>query len=370
MENNSAEPRLSSYLHAKACRAGTPLAGNFELTPRCNFNCKMCYVHLSEAEQKRRGAELSADEWLSIAETARSQGMLFLLLTGGEPLIRPDFRYILSELKKMGLMVSINSNASLIDKDMLDFFRHEPPFRFNITLYGASGEAYERLCGSNAFDRVLANIRALKDIGIGVKLNVSLTQYNAADMQGVYEIAESLGTPMQLATYMFPPIRRDTAMVGENDRFSAEEAAKYSVMWDRMRFSEEQFRARAEAMRRGISVSENTDCEGTPGEGIMCRAGRSAFWINWQGIMTPCGMMTEPVASVKKLGFSAAWEATKAATAEIRLPGECAACGYKHACHACAAMCVTETGHFNVKLEYVCRMTHETVRLTLEEESK
>lgn len=122
--------------------------------------------------------------------------MLFLLLTGGEPLIRPDFRYILSELKKMGIMVSINSNASLIDKDMLDFFRHEPPFRFNITLYGASGAAYERLCGSNAFDRVLANIRALKDIGIGVKLNVSLTQYNAADMQGVYEIAESLGTPM------------------------------------------------------------------------------------------------------------------------------------------------------------------------------
>lgn len=100
MENNSAEPRLSSYLHAKACRAGTPLAGNFELTPRCNFNCKMCYVHLSEAEQKRRGAELSADEWLSIAETARSEGMLFLLLTGGEPLIRPDFRYILSELKR------------------------------------------------------------------------------------------------------------------------------------------------------------------------------------------------------------------------------------------------------------------------------
>ena len=134
--------------------------------------------------------------------------------------------------------------------------------------------------------------------------------------------------------------------------------------------SEEQFRARAEAMRRGISVSENTDCEGTPGEGIMCRAGRSAFWINWQGIMTPCGMMTEPVASVKELGFIKAWEATKAATAEIRLPAECAVCGYKHACHACAAMCVTETGHFNVKPEYVCRMTHETVRLTLEEESK
>ncbi len=123
MDTSSIEPRLSSYLHAKACRAGTPLSGNFELTARCNFNCRMCYVHLTPEEQRRRGRELTADEWLAIAETARSRGMLFLLLTGGEPLIRPDFRYILTELKKMGLMVSVNSNGSLIDSDWLDFFR-------------------------------------------------------------------------------------------------------------------------------------------------------------------------------------------------------------------------------------------------------
>ena len=114
---SSVEPRLSTYLHAKACRDGTPLAGNLELTARCNFDCKMCYVHLTAEEQQRRGRELTADEWLAIAETARSRGMLFLLLTGGEPLIRPDFRYLLTELKKMGLLVSVNSNGSLIDKD-------------------------------------------------------------------------------------------------------------------------------------------------------------------------------------------------------------------------------------------------------------
>lgn len=102
MEFSSTEPRLSSYLHARACRSGTPLAGNFELTARCNFNCKMCYVHLTAEEQQRRGRELTADEWLAIAQEARSRGMLFLLLTGGEPLIRPDFRYILTELKKWG----------------------------------------------------------------------------------------------------------------------------------------------------------------------------------------------------------------------------------------------------------------------------
>lgn len=121
MEFSSTEPRLSSYLHARACRSGTPLAGNFELTARCNFNCKMCYVHLTAEEQQRRGRELTAEEWLAIAQEARSRGMLFLLLTGGEPLIRKDFRYLLTELKKMGLLVSVNSNGSLIDRDWLDF---------------------------------------------------------------------------------------------------------------------------------------------------------------------------------------------------------------------------------------------------------
>ena len=154
MEQMSTEPRLSAYLHARACAKGIPLAGNFELTARCNFNCRMCYVHLTPEEQRRRGAELTADEWLAIAEQARSQGMLFLLLTGGEPLIRTDFRYLLTELKKMGLLVSVNSNGSLIDRDWLDFFRHEPPFRFNITLYGGSEETYERLCGRPMFGRV------------------------------------------------------------------------------------------------------------------------------------------------------------------------------------------------------------------------
>ena len=254
MDTSSIEPRLSSYLHAKACRAGMPLSGTFELTARCNFNCRMCYVHLTPEEQRRRGRELTADEWLTIAETARSRGMLFLLLTGGEPLIRPDFRYILTELKKMGLMVSVNSNASLIDEDWLDFFRREPPFRFNITLYGAGDESYEALCGRPAFTRVSENIRALRELGIGVKLNSSMTPWNVCDMAKIYKIAEELGTPMQLATYMFPPVRRDEELVGRNERFTAEEAAAYSVQWDRLRFTPEEFSMRAEAMAKGMEL--------------------------------------------------------------------------------------------------------------------
>lgn len=370
MERNTTEPMLSRYLHARAAQRGLPLAGTFELTARCNFNCKMCYVHLGAQEAAQRGRELNADEWLSIAEEARQKGMLFLLLTGGEPLLRPDFPYLLRELKKMGLVVSVNSNASLINEEMLQFLKSEPPFRFNISLYGGCSEAYQTLCGVPAFETVLGNIKKLREIGIDVKLNASMTPYNETELERIYEIAEQLHTPIQVATYMFPPLRRDAEQIGKNDRFTPEAAAACAVRWDRLRFTPEQFAKRAEAMRKGLSCPEEEVCDGSPGEGISCRAGRSSFWINWRGDMTPCGMMPHPAASVLEKGFEKAWEETKQAAFGIRLPPECSSCRLKPSCRACAAMCLTETGSFDCKPDYICKMTHETARLTLEKDEE
>ena len=109
------EPMWSTFIHAKGARLGLPIAGNFELTSRCNFQCKMCYVH------DQKNVDLSAEEWISIGKSAVDQGMVFLLLTGGEPFLRPDFCEIYEALYKMGLLISINTNGSLIDDSMFAF---------------------------------------------------------------------------------------------------------------------------------------------------------------------------------------------------------------------------------------------------------
>lgn len=90
-------PKLLDYFHARGKRFGLPIAGNFELTARCDFNCKMCHVHLTEAEQRRRGRELAAQEWIALGEAAKRAGTVFLLLTGGEPFLRPDVRACLPD---------------------------------------------------------------------------------------------------------------------------------------------------------------------------------------------------------------------------------------------------------------------------------
>lgn len=71
---NREEPYLSTYLHAKGSRLGLPVSGNFELTSRCNFRCPMCYVHNGNEGMRER--ELTADQWLGLAEEACRQGMV------------------------------------------------------------------------------------------------------------------------------------------------------------------------------------------------------------------------------------------------------------------------------------------------------
>lgn len=143
----------------------------------------------------------------------------------------------------------------------------------NITLYGGCNETYERLCGRPMYDRVVHNIRALKALGIGVKLNASMTPYNVDDMDAIYAIATELGTPVQMASYMFPPVRRDEHATGSNDRFNLSGGCRLQRVLGPARFSDEMFCQRAEAMRAGIRAPESEVCDGTPGEKMACRAG-------------------------------------------------------------------------------------------------
>lgn len=356
----STEPMMSAYLHARGGEKGLPIGGNFELTARCNFSCPMCYVHLSGDEIHARGRELTADEWISLARQARDEGLMFALLTGGEPLVRKDFFEVYNAMKDLGLMISLNSNGSLLRGEVLDRFLENPPFRINISLYGGCGETYRTMCGNDAFENVVANIRALKQGGVDVRLNVSLTPYNRQDLEKIYEIARELEVAVKASSYMYPPIRVDGNC---SHRLSAEEAAECAVRWDALRFSPEEFAQRAENIKK-LSCVDRRECALDVDTGVNCRAGSTSFWLTWDGRMLPCGMMPGPVVRPLETGFRQAWQELRRQTAEIRMPMECATCASKDVCSVCAAVCVAETGTFDGVPRYVCRMTEETVRQT------
>lgn len=132
------------------------------MTARCNFNCRMCYIHDINSMNELKERELPVSWWLKTAEEARKEGLLFLLLTGGEAMLRADFRELYQELAQMGFRLVINTNGSLIDEKILELFRKYPPGRVNVSMYGASEETYKRLCGREMKERAARGIRELK----------------------------------------------------------------------------------------------------------------------------------------------------------------------------------------------------------------
>lgn len=354
MNTHPIEARLSEYLHNKAARQRLPLSGTFELTPVCNMQCKMCYVRMTRAEQEAIAPLRTAEAWCALAQTAKERGMLYLLLTGGEPFLRPDFRELYERLHAMGLLLSVNTNATLITQETVRWLREAPPVRLNITLYGASNETYARLCGNpEGFTQATRAIRLLKDAGIGVKLSCSLTPYNCADLEEMFAFATSEGLIFQATSYMFPPMRRDRALIGTNDRFSPEEAAYYAAKIDALTLGRERFLASDPG-----DLRVPTECEETEGEAMHCRAGRTSFWVTWDGRLMPCGMIeSETALNVFETGFDAAWKHVCQSVDAIRLPAACKNCEAKGYCLSCAAAVMTESGCYHERPRYRCLMT-------------
>lgn len=359
-----AEPLISRYLHARCASLGIPVSATFELTSGCNFGCKMCYIHSQGAPC---GEELSAEQWISLGRQAQELGVIFLLITGGEPLSRRDFPEIYTALKRMGFVISINTNGSLLGGEIAKLFEELPPARLNISLYGAENSTYGKLCGVPAFDKVMQNIERMRRIGVDVKINCSVTPDNCGDMERLCRLTGEMGLNMKLTTYMYPPVRRDAGSVGSNSgRFTPKEAALYRVKYSLLTLGEEEFLRRAENLNAFFD-SENECVDDIEAErGVRCRAGRSALWVDHLGNVSPCGMISGESPNAAQSTLAECWQAVRQRTAEIRTPAECVNCRLRPLCPVCAAACKCETGSFDIAPKYLCEMSEYTARFIAE----
>lgn len=351
-------PSIKDRLIEKAARAQLPIMSAFELLPVCNLNCKMCYVRKSMKDVREEGGLKSASWWLNVAQEAAACGLLYPLLTGGEPFLHPEFTEILEGMLKMGLQVSINSNGTMIDKEWAEFLHKNCPTRINITLYGASEETYRNLCGDGkAFYKVQQAVELLKEYKIPIKFNASITPDNVQDLEKMISYAKEQEIPIQAATYMFPPVRRDSSMIGKNERLSPEEAAKARVMADYLQTDPNWFLAQAARFQKFVPLEQRPWEQGEPYEkGMRCRAGLCSLWVDWQGNFTNCGMYGSVKTSLEGKTFKDAWDEVVKQTAEIRYSPDCLSCPNEPLCHPCIAMIQNECGAHMGRPEYLCRM--------------
>lgn len=355
-------------LFQNATQKKIPLYGVLELTPLCNMNCDMCYVRLNKTEMESQGRLRTIEEWLSLAADMQKAGTLFVLLTGGEPLLYPEFQKLYLELHKMGMIVTINTNGTLIDEKWAEFFGNIKPRRINITLYGASEHTYDNLCHyPKGYKKAINGIRLLREHGVDVKINGSLVKANFEDRMKIIEIGEVLGAPVRIDTYMYPAVRERNRPFSLQSRLNPEVAAEAQVEIFKKEMDEDTFRAYIVSTLEkveNISAGKEEPCC------MRCRAGQSSFSVNWQGKLRPCIVMNSPSKSVFEIGLDAAWKQIVDETEKIRISSKCSQCKLRMICNTCAAAALFEEGGQGDVPEYICRYTKKIVKILQDEYGK
>ena len=300
------EANINEALKVKASRNRIPLVSAFEVSPICNFACKMCYIQKTKKEADAAGGILPVEWWINLAREAKEEGLLYPLITGGEPFLYPGIEKLAKAMHELGLLYTMNTNGSMITERSIEWLLKYPPLMLNITLYGASDETYESLCCiPNGFTRVKKAIRLLQEHHIPFRFNSSITPHNQHDLKKIIDFGKSVGIPVRVATYMFPPVRRVENAYGQNDRMTPEECGRQKVMTDYYQQTPESFARIAKYYSQFTPLSEIDfdHLELGEGEHMACLAGKSSYWVDWRGNLSACGMEDKAIADLKKVSF-------------------------------------------------------------------
>lgn len=326
-----------------------PIIGHFELTARCNLDCKMCYVHnQNNAECLRR--ELTTEQWKKIFDEAYDCELLYATLSGGECLLRNDFKELYLHLWNKNIFVTVYTNGTLLNEDYVEFFKSYPPDMIQISLYGSDEDGYRRVTGHKGFEKATAAINALMDAGIDVRVGVTPSAYMKDDYLNILRFCKQQGFYIQNAE-IFLVANRD--MPDKNDYYLTDDEI---IALSKQRAG----------LYKPLIPVENTPepcgpmCE-APAKGLTCKAGTCFAAVTWEGIMHPCfTLMIDDGASLLEMSYAEAWEKTVQGASEVVYGAECVGCPYDKTCPKCPSFRLKDlhSGHCNPS---ICDLTRKLV---------
>jgi MoaA/NifB/PqqE/SkfB family radical SAM enzyme len=325
-----------------------PLLGHFELTARCNLDCKMCYVHTqNNAEILKK--ELTTEQWKKIFDEAYECEMLYAHLTGGECLIRKDFKELYMHLWNKQVRIHIQTNGTLLNEDYVEFFKTYRPDQVRISLYGNSEDTYLNVAGHKGFEKAVAAIRSLQDAGIDVAVCVTPSKYMLNEYVDVLRFCKEQGfNVLDSDVTLLPP--RDNPE--KNDYFLTDEES--------IALSIEKARLRKELVPVKNTPEPFGPMTEKPARGLTCNAGNCLAAVSWDGKMHPCLNVMVGGADVLELGYAEAWRQTVEAAAQVEHAIECVGCAYNKVCPKCPTNRYEDfhSGHCNTA---VCEITRKLV---------
>ena len=337
---------LNSRINDQLNGTRYPLQGSIEVTERCNNGCVHCYINKPVNDKYARHAELNFEEWCTVIDQIVDEGCLWLLMTGGEPFVRPDFLDIYTYAKRKGLLVTIFTNGTTLNQRIVDYLAKWVPYEIEITLYGHTREVYEKVTKQpGSFDRCRRGIELLQQHGLPLALKSMVIKENQHELQAMKNYAEKLGVRFRYD--MQVNMGLDGTHQPIDQRLAPEQIVQFEQKDSERSKSWHDFKD----AYAGVALDDERL--------YKCGAGIRLFNIDAYGRLSVCSMQREPGYDLRKGTFRDGWrgviqdEIGKKRT----VSSECQQCELAAICNQCPGWSKLEHGDSETKVDYVCRVT-------------
>ncbi len=325
----------------------------WEITRNCNLSCIHCRASATRGPYT---GELDTDACLSLLDQINQLGKPIVILTGGEPLLRPDIFEIASYGTQKGLRMVMAPNGTLITEEIAGRMVDSGIKRISISIDGADKKSHDRFRGvDGAYEGALNGIKHAKKAGIDFQINTTITRSNLHQIPDILKLAENLGAVAH-HIFLLVPTGRGKYIVDQE--ITAEEYEKtLNWFYEQMDTTSLQLKAtcaphyyrilRQRAKKDGKSVTFET--HGLDAVTRGCLGGTGFCFISHTGIVQPCGFLHLNCGDVTKQSFADIWD-TSDIFLSLRnydnMKGKCGKCEFKKVCGGCRARAYEATGDY------------------------
>jgi heme b synthase len=333
----------------------------WEVTRQCNLSCLHCRA---SAVLGPYDDELTTDEGRKLLDQIREVGQPVIILTGGEPLLRPDIFELARYGHELGLRMVMAVNGTLLDPATASRLKTAGIQRISISLDGATAEGHDHFRQMpGAFAGVLKGVEAAKTVGLEFQINTTITRLNLKEIPQIQELVKQLGAVAH-HIFMLVPTGRGrslteqtisaeeyeqtlTGLVKRKDEFPLPIKATCAPHYYRI--------LRELAQQEGKEITPKT--HGLDAMTRGCLGGTGFCFISHRGRVQPCGYLEIEAGNVRQKSFKTIWENSPVFSAlrdKSQYQGKCGLCEYFRVCGGCRARAYAATGNYLAE-EPLCR---------------
>lgn len=308
----------------------------WEVTSACNLSCDYCRG--SATKTPGRG-ELSTEDALSFIDEISPLSPM-IILSGGEPLLRPDIFELAGHSIEKGMRVALATNGTLLTHEIVDRIASSGVSRVSVSLDGASQKIHDMSRGQGTFGQTLNGIEKLMG-KIPFQINMTITRKNVHEIAGIMDLAEDFGAAALHLFFLVPTGRgREEELI---DPLEQEDLLNWLARECQRRDLEVKITCAPQFARIAKDIPSPFKRMGS-----SCLAGTGFVFISRNGDVCPCGYLPVAAGNIRSQSFAEIWE-TAPIFKELRerkLKGKCGSCSYRKVCGGCRARAFAETGDY------------------------